>query len=50
MVGLHYRSLPCEPPQYFMRLKMDEDAFFLENYYLKIFLMDSGRECWISQV
>jgi hypothetical protein len=29
---------------------MDEDAFFLENNYLKMFFVDSGRECWISQV
>jgi hypothetical protein len=29
---------------------MDENVFFLENNYLKMFLMDSGRECWISQV
>jgi hypothetical protein len=29
---------------------MEGDAFLLENNYLQLFVMESGREYWVNQI
>jgi hypothetical protein len=43
------RRVPYQSLRSVLGIGMDNNAFLLENNYLRLFLVESGRELWVNQ-